>query len=250
MTPRNRSHLHGTLQGLATAGEANAAASVAALVGQRDVLEVLELGQRNFKCLQFDKMTAASFDASTDAEGLSKLAEHARLGDVDVFISHSFHDPAKAKWDALSKWAAEFGQLEGRKPTMWRDKFCIDQDNIDENLSALPVFLSGTREMIVLMGSSYLSRLWQAPHHAPCVRKAYTDRLTVAAHHEAFTQTHRCIIELYTFLAMGASVELSSVSSCWPLSATVRRSSRCAHTSHSNHGCTRCHGLTRNSYSL
>jgi hypothetical protein len=43
---------------------------------------------------------------------------------------------------------------------IWLDKACIDQSDISANLSALPVFLSGCRELLVLAGASYPTRLW------------------------------------------------------------------------------------------
>jgi hypothetical protein len=40
------------------------------------------------------------------------------------------------------------------------DKACIDQMNIDESLQSLPVFLSACRQLVVLAGPTYTSRLW------------------------------------------------------------------------------------------
>ena len=40
------------------------------------------------------------------------------------------------------------------------DKACIDQANIDANISTLPVFLSGCRTLLVLAGPTYATRLW------------------------------------------------------------------------------------------
>ena len=37
---------------------------------------------------------------------------------------------------------------------------CIDQTDIDANLQALPVFLAGSRKLLVLAGETYASRLW------------------------------------------------------------------------------------------
>lgn len=41
-----------------------------------------------------------------------------------------------------------------------RSKACIDQENIDANLSSLPVFLAGCKQLVVLAGETYPSRLW------------------------------------------------------------------------------------------
>merc|ERR1712038_1267298 len=59
----------------------------------------------------------------------------------------------------------------GEEPVLWIDKCCIDQNNIDESLRCLPIFLSGCQRLVVLLGSTCLTRLW-------------------------------CIIELFTFVHM------------------------------------------------
>ena len=46
---------------------------------------------------------------------------------------------------------------------------CIDQSNIAASLPCLPIFLSGCKELLVIAGETYTSRLW-------------------------------CVIELFTFL--------------------------------------------------
>lgn len=53
---------------------------------------------------------------------------------------------------------------------------CIDQSQIEANLTCLPVFLAGCNELLCVCGKSYLSRLW-------------------------------CVIELYTFLEMGGQLK-------------------------------------------
>merc|ERR1712224_324955 len=65
------------------------------------------------------------------------------------------------------------------------DKCCIDQHNIQENLSALPVFVAACSRLLIVMGDSYLSRMW-------------------------------CVLELFTFVHMGgdmADVEILFIGS-------------------------------------
>ena len=51
---------------------------------------------------------------------------------------------AEEKWVALQEWREDFKkQHNGREPKMWIDKYCIDQDNIEESLACLPVLLAG-----------------------------------------------------------------------------------------------------------
>ena len=58
----------------------------------------------------------------------------------------------------------------------WWQKACIDQSDIDANLAALPLFLSGCKRLVVLAGVTYPTRLW-------------------------------CVMELFTFVRMGHSQE-------------------------------------------
>lgn len=50
---------------------------------------------------------------------------------------------------------------------MLQDKACIDQNNIQQSLACLPVFLAGCQTLLVVAGSTYCSRLW-------CVMELFT----------------------------------------------------------------------------
>ena len=92
-----------------------------------------------------------------------ELAKHTRLGhlgDVDAFLSHSWHDDPDEKWDALQAWRKEFYARHHREPRLWIDKYCIDQNNIEDSLACLPVYLAGCRRLVALCGATYLERLW------------------------------------------------------------------------------------------
>jgi len=41
-----------------------------------------------------------------------------------------------------------------------QDKACIDQNNIQQSLACLPVFLAGCQMLLVVAGPTYCSRLW------------------------------------------------------------------------------------------
>lgn len=64
----------------------------------------------------------------------------------------------------------------GRAPLVWFDKVSIDQNNIDLDLRCLPIFLHGCKQLVILCGSTYLSRLW-------------------------------CITELFTYVHMGGKLD-------------------------------------------
>ena len=52
-------------------------------------------------------------------------------------------------------------------PLVPQDKACIDQDNIQQSLACLPVFLAGCQTLLVVAGPTYCSRLW-------CVMELFT----------------------------------------------------------------------------
>merc|ERR1711933_286297 len=64
----------------------------------------------------------------------------------------------------------------GREPKIWLDKFYINQNDIVNDLRCLPIFLAGCKHMLVLIGPTYLNRLW-------------------------------CVVELFTFIHMGLEVD-------------------------------------------
>ena len=101
-------------------------------------------------------------------------AKPAALGEVEGFISHSWSDPGAEKYQQLQNWLSEVQRSKATQAPVrrWLDKACIDQSDITANLAALPVFLSGCNDLVVLAGKTYASRLW-------------------------------CVIELFTFLRMG-----------------------------------------------
>ena len=91
------------------------------------------------------------------------LSRPVRYGEkIDFFMSHSWHDNPKVKFNALANFVKEFVAKYGRSPTFWLDKVCIDQDNISDGLKVLPVNVMACNKMIVLCGESYSRRLWCA----------------------------------------------------------------------------------------
>ena len=40
---------------------------------------------------------------------LGKLTKRAHLGQVDAFLSHSWHDPPESKWALLQEWREDHG---------------------------------------------------------------------------------------------------------------------------------------------
>ncbi|KAG8460452.1 hypothetical protein KFE25_013102 [Diacronema lutheri] len=111
-----------------------------------------------------------------EAQAALRVAARAQLGTVDAFISHSWHDDAQQKFDAVQAWRARFVNAHGREPTVWFDALCIDQDNVQPQLASLPIYLAGCKTVLALAGPTYFQRLW-------------------------------CVLELHIFHQMGGSIE-------------------------------------------
>jgi hypothetical protein len=116
------------------------------------------------------------------------------LGGCDAFVSHSWSDAAEPKFAALASWAAAFTSKKSRTPLLWigahrsstpmcpphvcivyasqtlpnsvvllfvsADKFSIDQQDITSGLASLPISLAGCKQLVCLLGPTYLERLW------------------------------------------------------------------------------------------
>eukprot|EP00927_Polykrikos_kofoidii_P047262 TRINITY_DN4138_c0_g1_i11.p1 TRINITY_DN4138_c0_g1~~TRINITY_DN4138_c0_g1_i11.p1 ORF type:complete len:296 (-),score=43.53 TRINITY_DN4138_c0_g1_i11:161-1018(-) len=123
--------------------------------------DIRETSLHMFRCLPCEKLMRKHLDGNKPDPALYELSHGAPCGSVDGFLSHSWSDPPDTKWEIIQAWRANFKAKHGdQEPTVWIDKFCIDQSAINENLRCLPVFLSSCRELIIAAGPTYLSRLW------------------------------------------------------------------------------------------
>ena len=157
-------------------GQWRAAAVIACLATRKGSSEeamqmMMTAAEARFRTMPFVNLRADDFtrkagDPLADDE-LRARTEKATLGEIDAFLSHSWHDDAAKKWTTLSKWADENTRVDGKPPKLWFDRACIDQKNIDDDLATLPVFLSGCKNLLVLAGETYPCRLW-------CVMEIYT----------------------------------------------------------------------------
>jgi hypothetical protein len=117
LKPAVRRRFHAFLGSLAVQGESKAAATVAGLVGGRSPDEALKHGASTFRGLPFGSLSVNDFKTNTDT-GLHAKTVKASLGEVDAFLSHSWHDDADQKWGALEKWSGD----KGKTSTVWLDK--------------------------------------------------------------------------------------------------------------------------------
>ena len=186
-TPRNRGRVTRFLGSLGGKGSAEQeAAAVAALVGDLDPSQALETASQRFRALRWTRLHPVDLETNKNVvhggpsgpkEPLVERSEPCQLGECDVFFSHSWADEEHVpggKYSALQAWASSFEEKEGREPLIWLDKACIDQDDIDASLACLPIFLSGTRQLLIAAGPTYSGRLW-------------------------------CVVEIFVFLKMGGT---------------------------------------------
>ena len=158
---------------------AKPASAIAAMIGETlsgnksNIDDLLTKARASFHTLPLNVLTAEHIDGNRENADLanknnplSKMKTKKSLGMCDAFMSHSWTDGATpggrdAKFRALQRWKDEFMKKEGREPTIWFDKACLEQsEDMNEVLQLLPVYLAGCRRLLILAGSTYTSRIW------------------------------------------------------------------------------------------
>lgn len=113
-----------------------ALSSIAALLGGLSVDEGLAVAQDKFRSISFVALRPRDFVANREKQGkantLFRKTEPTKLGQCDVFLSHSWSDDGGEKFMALAAWAEKFRKKNNRQPKIWLDKACIDQSNIEQ----------------------------------------------------------------------------------------------------------------------
>jgi hypothetical protein len=136
------------------------AAAVAAAIGNHSVEETQQKAAKLLRYVTLDKISKEELAENKPNPLLYERSVLGRFGDVDAFISHSWTDPSDDKWEGLQGWRARFKARHGREPRVWFDKCCINQRDIDDSLMCLPVHLAACKQILMLVGPSYLTRLW------------------------------------------------------------------------------------------
>jgi hypothetical protein len=94
-------------------------------------------------------------------------------------------DDGELKRQEIIKFSEEFRRRNGRYPTFWFDKVCINMADSDDHraITVLPVTIGACDKVLVLLSPSYLKRIWciwelQAVF-AFCLRELAVDRIVV-----------------------------------------------------------------------
>jgi len=235
-TDRVRGRIHRSL-GLGWNGKpegCRSLAAVASLIGSGAATSVIERRCRDaissFRGVPWTSLTASDLAAEWEGELEARQQEDhtvpAALGEVDAFLSHSWSDDGREKYEALRGWADAFEAAYGRPPLLWLDRCCIRQDDdIAASLLGLPIFLSGCRSLLVLYGPSYCGRLWRPPLLSALAR----EEMSSLPH--LLRASPRCVMEVFCFLAMGGKLDDihvlllpssggTSVGSCYSVGST------------------------------
>lgn len=128
--------------------------------------ECLEYAKRNFFCCTLNEGSLSESQASVPAPPVRTVAAlcsqrwAAKFGSVDAFISHSQLDDEACKWERMRTWACGFSTEYQRAPTVWYDRVCIQEASAAESVAALPLMVLGCKQLVVLAGPTYSSRLW------------------------------------------------------------------------------------------
>ena len=174
-------------RGLANLGvpkhsEMQSAAVIAYLMGGSSTAKVISQAARLFYVIPLARVDAMDIQALEGMmhEGMVGLIDTVSVkrrqgvfGECDAFVSHSHQDDADAKLAAIQELDQD---LLGEDKTIWLDTACMIRGEIDESLRCLPVFVSGCKNLAVLIGPTYYRRLW-------------------------------CILEVFTFVQLGGTRE-------------------------------------------
>jgi hypothetical protein len=143
-----------------------------------DVIDVVQGGMERLYGLRLSDITYQDFAETESEETKANLRKMSRQDSnvkptktktvifkctddqIDVFLSHSWHDNTEAKWIVMQQYNERFIAEHGREPIWWIDKFCIEQRTVALQLPFLPVYICACKEMLVLCGDTYLQRLW------------------------------------------------------------------------------------------
>lgn len=78
---------------------------------------------------------------------------------VDFFLSHSWSDNTN-KIESLNWFIQKFKYENRRYPTLWFDRVCVSIRTITDGISLLPIHIGACNRMLILMGKTYMGRLW------------------------------------------------------------------------------------------
>jgi len=83
-----------------------------------------------------------------------------RFDKIDYFISHSWADDAKSKCKGMEAFIERCNNSGKSSTSFWLDKVCIDQNDTTRGIETLPIKIGACKKILILMGKTYMTRLW------------------------------------------------------------------------------------------
>lgn len=99
----------------AVAERTDAAIKISMLLGEVPQGNLRQLAAERFRYVSADRIAYEPFMSSARDPSLRSLTEPARYGEVDVFLSHSWHDDPFRKWKLFQEWREEFRRRHARE---------------------------------------------------------------------------------------------------------------------------------------
>jgi hypothetical protein len=117
------------------------------------------------RLIEWENIPQDTFDAKARKEYIKredflKSRPLKPMEKIDFYISHGWDDNGDMKYDMLKLLTQEFYCLNGRYPTFWIDKFCVQKHTDGETWQYVPLFMSMCDRIILLAGRAYPTRLW------------------------------------------------------------------------------------------
>jgi hypothetical protein len=145
---------------------------------------ILRQATKAVRCVSWRHVTRDLLRSNSSSKAAFSFSRPLAKGErIDAFVSHSWHDEPDDKFRQLQVWAANFEAKHGREPTLWFDRFCLDQSAITESLRMLPVNVLAADRLLVVHGPTYHRRLWCMLEIFCCFAFApqASDRVEIAA---------------------------------------------------------------------
>tara|TARA_B100000768_G_C11224823_1_gene352250 strand:- start:42 stop:1037 length:996 start_codon:yes stop_codon:yes gene_type:complete len=113
------------------------------------------------RCVSLADVTLEEFSFNRPDPQCYLKSKECKFKEIDFFVSHSWSDNPEVKWEVIQRVREEFkAQNGGREPLIWFDKYCLNQGDIDNSVRMLPLYLCACRKMLILLGPSYMNRMW------------------------------------------------------------------------------------------
>jgi hypothetical protein len=95
--------------------------------GELNAKQILKEGHRLLQCVQAGKITYERLTAGSGKSNIEELAEKGVPGEVDFFVSHSWHDDKELKFREWERYFDDFRIDHGRDAKCWLDEIIINQ---------------------------------------------------------------------------------------------------------------------------